>query len=205
MSENAEQTVVPFAAKPSFSHIAVTPQVAERWLHGNAVNRKLRTSKVEQYARDMSAGRWTFSNDALCFTSDNRLLNGQHRLNAIIRSGATIILPVMRNVPAEAMGAMDSGAARSAGDALGFDGEENKYALAAAAKLCLLYSDGRIYGDNKQQSVSHNEIRQFLADNSDIRDSVRATSNSDSRRKIEAPPSTVATSHWVISRVADRT
>lgn len=194
------ENIVPFNEKPQFAFVPVTPETALRWLDGNKVNRAIRWGKVDQYARDMAAGRWTFTNDAICFDSAGMLLNGQHRLLAVARSGCTVLLPVMRNVPAEAMTTMDSGAARTAADALGFDGEKNRAQLAAAVKLVLVYVDGRIYKDNRLQAVSHNEIREALERHPDIRRSVEQII--PFRNKIDAPPSTTAAAHWIIAQRA---
>lgn len=187
--------------KPDASYIAVTPETAERWLSGNTVNRKIRERRVQQYARDMAAGRWWPSNDAVAFSPDGELLNGQHRLNAVVRSGKTIVFLVVRNMPPESMTAMDQGAARSAGDALRFAGEHHTSTLAAVTKLCIVYTDGRIYKDNKIQAVSHGEILDFLERHPNIRQSI--TEVGYTHRSIDAPTSAVVAAHWIIAGVND--
>ena len=96
--------------------VNVTPALAEQWLSGNSVNRKIREAAVNQYASDMIAGRWSVTNDAICFSPDGLLLNGQHRLRAVTTSGETVAMLVMRNVPDEAMGHMDAGVKRTSAD-----------------------------------------------------------------------------------------
>lgn len=187
--------------KPEPSYIAVTPETAERWLSGNTVNRKLRERRVQQYARDMVAGRWHSSNDAIAFDPDGHLINGQHRLNAVARSGVTVVFLVVRNMPSESMTTMDSGAGRSAGDALKFIGETHAPVLAAVTKLCIIYTDGRIYRDNKTQAVSHGEILDFLERHPTIRQSIAEVGRA--HRSIDAPTSPVIAAHWIISGVND--
>lgn len=197
MPKETAQKVVPMAPKPTVSHVAVTPEQAARWLGGNQVNRTLRASKVNQYARDMVAGRWTLSNDAICFAPDGRLLNGQHRLSAVVKAGVSVLMLIARNMPPESMTTMDSGTARTASDALHFAGESNTNVLAAAAKQAILYSDGRIYKDNKVQAVSHSEIIDFVDLNPSLRHSAHIAQTIG--RKVDAPPSPLATAHWIIS------
>lgn len=199
MSQKALSQVVPML-KPSVAHVSVDPATAQRWLANNKVNRSLRLAKVNQYANDMAAGRWALSNDAICFAPDGTLLNGQHRLHAVIKSGATIVMLIARNMPPESMTSMDIGSSRTAADALRFDGEVSTHLLAAAAKLAIVYSDGRIYKDTKSQAVSPGEIRAFVDAHPMIRHSVHFTTSVKS--KIDAAPSVLAACHWIIADAA---
>ena len=196
MPKATASRVVPIL-KPTVSYVTVDPAAASRWLGSNKVNRSIRHAKINQYANDMANGRWSLSNDAICFAPDGTLLNGQHRLHAVIKSGVTIVLLIARNMPPESMTSMDIGTSRTAADALGFDGEKSTHLLAAAAKLAIVYSDGRIYRDNKQQAVSPGEIREFVGMNPLIRESVHVTAGIKS--KIDCAPSVLATTHWIIA------
>lgn len=183
--------------KPSISYIAVTPEMAERWLKSNTVNRSIRETKVNQYAADMKAGRWTHSADMICFSTDGLLLNGQHRLLAVVASGCTVTFPVQRNVPAEAMQNMDTGAARKVSDVLRWRGEVNTPLLGSAAKMSILIADGRIYKNAKVQAVSHGEITDFVDLNPSLRDSV-AVAQHAYQRGVDCPPTALAVSHHLI-------
>ena len=67
--------------------INVTPQVAAGWLEYNTANaRQVSKATVEVYAKDMANGNWSPCNDVICF-KDGVLINGQHRLHAVILSG----------------------------------------------------------------------------------------------------------------------
>lgn len=190
-------------SRPAASIVEVTPKLAEEWLAGNTVNRNVRIDAVNQYASDMLAGRWTVSESAICFSPDGKLLNGQHRLNAVIAADVAVPMLVLRNVPTDAMTNMDSGRKRTVSDALGFDGEVNTAALAAAAKLALLYSDGRLYKDRKVQAVSTGEIREFIADNPDLRESTSFMYSIG--RSIDLSPSVKIVAHWLFTRAAEPT
>lgn len=197
----ARTRVVPIA-KPTSSIVQVTPEMAGEWLAGNTVNRKIRQAPVNQYASDMLAGRWTLTGDAICFSPDGLLLNGQHRLNAVVSSGMTIPMLVMRNIPAEAMGNMDAGAKRSQADFLNFQGETHTAALASALKLALIYSDGRLYRDRKVQSTSNGELLEFLEENPDIRESVAFIYAN--AKKVDLTPTAKIVTHWLFARASDR-
>jgi hypothetical protein len=93
----------------------VTPAMATRWLEANTRNRPVQQRRVDQYTRDMQAGNWYLSNDAVAFSTTGQLLNGQHRLWAIIESERTVQLLVVRDLPEESRAVMDLGQKRTAG------------------------------------------------------------------------------------------
>src|SRR5437870_5147015 len=69
----------------------VGPELATRWLEGNVHNRKLREDVVARYARDMKAGRWLLTHEPIAFNKNgDTLVDGQHRLWAVVESGATV-------------------------------------------------------------------------------------------------------------------
>jgi hypothetical protein len=94
----------------------VTPDQATKWLEGNTHNRKLHQSVVERYARDMKAGKWQLTHEAIAFDSKNTLIDGQHRLWAVIESNTGVWLMVAWGVRAETRGVINSGLVRSTAD-----------------------------------------------------------------------------------------
>lgn len=95
----------------------VTPLIARRYLMKRPeVQRKLRPHRVAQYARDMRQGRWGLTHQGIAFSSTGHLVDGQHRLAAIIESGVSVDMLVTRGVAGEAFVGMDRGMLRSAYD-----------------------------------------------------------------------------------------
>ena len=77
----------------------ITPQIAQEYLTHNTSNyRFLSTAKVSSYAEDMKHGLWKENGESIVFGADGTLRNGQHRLNAIVKSGVTIPILVVRGV-----------------------------------------------------------------------------------------------------------
>jgi hypothetical protein len=94
--------------------VDVTPEIARRWLEKNhAENRSLSDSKIEAYASDMRGGFWRLTHQGICFDGDGTLTDGQHRLHAVIRSGATVKMLVFGNEGAAFSDPIDTGRARS--------------------------------------------------------------------------------------------
>ena len=129
-------------AKPSASLVYVTPDMAKRWLTKNERNRSVKTGKIKQYARDMAAGRWEITGEAVKFAKSGRLIDGQNRLLAVVESGATVPLFVIRGIDDSAQLVMDSGSPRSHGDALGFSGYAQPKDLAPAASALMAWRSG---------------------------------------------------------------
>lgn len=116
----------------------VTPDMARVMLEANEANRSVRYRVVDKYARDMTAGRWHYAGDPIRFAEDGTLLDGQHRLRAIVKSGKSQPMLVIRGLPREAQSVMDTGARRTAADAVRFQsGGSGAPALAAVARLIL--------------------------------------------------------------------
>ena len=92
----------------------VTPAIAERWIcELNTHNRKLVDAHVERLAREMKAGRWQVTHQGIAFSTNRVLLDGQHRLWAVVLSGVTVRMRVFFNESAGALGSIDAGQARS--------------------------------------------------------------------------------------------
>lgn len=85
----------------------VTPELAESWLARNTANRRMRRATAEAYARDMESGDWRENGDAICFAVDGTLLDGQHRLTAVVLSGISVPLLIVRDLPRETQDTKD--------------------------------------------------------------------------------------------------
>ncbi len=100
--------------------VLVTPEMAAEWLTRNSSNRPMRRNTVEHYARQMVAGEWQLTHQGICFDAHGSLVDGQHRLTAIVNAGIPVrMLVSAMDTEATAMGlALDIGALRSYSDVL---------------------------------------------------------------------------------------
>ena len=105
-------------AAPTVSTVLVTPALATEWLRSNLKNRPMRATRVASFAEQMAKGRWVLTTDAIGFDTSGRLLNGQHRLSAIVQSGVAVHMVVAHDLPPESMDAIDLGLKRTLGDIL---------------------------------------------------------------------------------------
>lgn len=131
-----EASARPSNVKVTHTLVDLTPDLAEKWLGHNVGNRNLRRQKVQQYARDMREGNWHTSGQAIQFDWNGRLVDGQHRLEAVIESGVTIEVLVVKGLDPRAREVIDTGAKRTASDALKFAGHtQDATLLAAVARI----------------------------------------------------------------------
>jgi hypothetical protein len=99
--------------------VLVDPALAEQWLTRNEGNRRVFSTRVAFYAGQMKAGLWRDDNpDPVVFDTNERLANGQHRLWAILESGHSARLLVLRGADPQLRHVLDTGASRSASDLL---------------------------------------------------------------------------------------
>lgn len=94
----------------------ITPERAKELLLKNSSNRPLNKATVNWYSRQMLAGQWTLSGQTISISSDNRLIDGQHRLFAVVQSGVSIYFNIAYNVPFESFVNYDSLRARGVRD-----------------------------------------------------------------------------------------
>ncbi|MET7377919.1 hypothetical protein ABZT08_03695 [Streptomyces sp. NPDC005526] len=119
--------------------VDVSPQLAMEWLAHNTNNRPLSKSTVLQLAGQIQRGEWQLTHQGIAFDEDGVLIDGQHRLAAIVKSGITVPLTVTHGVPRTAFTVMDTGRKRTGRDALALAGEANATHLAAALRGLHLY------------------------------------------------------------------
>lgn len=93
----------------------ITPDMAQEYLKYNTENyRSINKSRVISYANDMKAGKWQLNGEGIKFDSNGRLIDGQHRLQAIVHANVPVDMLVIRNVPT-GTNLFDIGSGRSLG------------------------------------------------------------------------------------------
>lgn len=99
--------------------VDVTPEMAETLINtSNYDNRKVKNRVVEKYAKMMENGEWQFSPETISISKAGRLLNGQHRLLAVVKSGVTCRFLIAAGFDDDVFKVLDRGATRTTADAL---------------------------------------------------------------------------------------
>lgn len=132
--------------------VFITPEMAKDFWTKNITNRNIRKHKVDEIAYDMLEGRYNSNNPnaGLVFDTDDELMDGQHRVAAIMRAHQLdgdfpgIVMFVYRNVEKAVRDVMDIGSPRTAADILGMKGHKTAATVVtAAAKIVLNYMEGQ--------------------------------------------------------------
>lgn len=111
--------------KLEIKQVLITPEQAEDLLKMNIRNRSVRPKKVNELAEAMKRGEWELSNDAIVISEGNILLNGQHRLMAVIKSGVACPFILFTGAQDSSFDIMDTPAIRRVADVVARKGGKN--------------------------------------------------------------------------------
>ena len=162
------------ATPPLPKYETITPNIAGVYLSKNtSKNYRHSTSRVSRYANDMKRGAWDLNGENIKFDINGELIDGQHRLRAIVESGMTVVIAVQRGVSVEAFKSIDTESKKAAVilEKMGFF---DPTASAATAKLCLNLEAGSYA--NKPRA--RREVTDYAESNPGIQDAVAVTKNS---------------------------
>jgi hypothetical protein len=168
----------------------ITPALAIEYLSRAASNRHLRRSRTDAYARDMENGKWLVTGQPILFTAAGELVDGQHRLQAIIESGCTTTFLIIRGVSPAAMKVIDSGVARTFSDSLAIDGLSTGVAatLGSLTRRMALWDAGvHFQGTYGINFLTHAELRDYLDSHPELFDNAKYCTGKDAK-----PPSMTA-------------
>lgn len=91
----------------------ITPELAAHYLELNIDrNRRINQRRVKAYAQQMKDGEWQPS--TICFDTDGRLFDGQHRMSAVVESGVGAVFFVSRGWTPKSREYIDLGQKRNA-------------------------------------------------------------------------------------------
>jgi hypothetical protein len=144
----------------------IGPQRAEEYLAANRGNRNIIQAHVAALARDIRNGQWMFNAQPICFSRSGRLLNGQHRLSAVLESGQPIEVLVMRGLPEEAFPTYDKQAKKAPALDEMFEDFGDK-ALISATAVLLWRREMRPAGEPNARPTA-SEIRYVIKDHPEL-------------------------------------
>jgi hypothetical protein len=177
----------------------VTPALAAGWLLRNTRNRSVRIGSVAAMARDMKAGRWIFAGGVIGFDTNGVLVDGQHRLMAVIESGTTQRFIIAPSLAPDAMSVVDTGSKRSTADVLSLSDDTitNPSVVAATIRIAVAAETGRLASNDVK--ATNGEITDWLNEHRNVLEYTRRVSAT--ARHFDAPAAVIAYSWWKCASV----
>jgi hypothetical protein len=125
----------------------------------------------------MRRGEWELNGESIKVAEDGSLLDGQHRLHAVVESGKSIQVLVVRNLPAGAQDTVDTGRRRRLADILMVEGYTDASALAATVNILHRYRIGARLDYSQLNAPTPAQALSIVEAEPHIRDSVRVGRN----------------------------
>lgn len=153
--------------------VKINAEIAVEMLKSNYDNRAEAKAHVKFLKDQMVEGKWKFTADPIKISKTGRILDGQHRLMAIIESNTEHDFLICYDLDDEIFDVLDTGKNRSAANILSIKGFENYVSLAALSKMIIRYNRGAYTGlltgsggkDFSNRSVTNQDILKFAETN----------------------------------------
>lgn len=153
----------------------ITPERAKELLKNNSTNRPLTKPLYSEYARQMRNGLWfEFTCESIKIADDNTLIDGQHRLTALIEANVSLSFKIDYGVPKEAFLYIDTPKKRTARDIFAIMDVPNYTNVSAGIRRYLTLKQGKaigfvgggVTGTNRgKSSVSNAELLKIYESN----------------------------------------
>lgn len=206
-------------AEPRTDWIDVTPEFALELLKANKFftdrpegetvlsNRRFVPELVERYKKAILRGEWTLTHQGIGLDINGDLIDGQHRLAAIVQAGeeradppVVVRMPITYDLPPEAITHVDGGRKRTLSDLLSMEGEQNTTLTAAAVGLLLAYDSGEPFTSWRQRTTTYDQAQAVLTREPTLRHSVRRGDLLSKERSLAVLPTAAVVGYHLVSR-----
>ncbi len=149
-------------------------------LERNTLNRPLNDQHVKRISKQISEGKWRFNGDTIKFSKSKEILDGQHRLWAVIEAKIPIKTAVIYGIEAEAFATIDTlRKPRSGADVLALHGATRyRQYTSAALQWLLRWQRGTIETYQKPSNrIENSDIEMMYRDNPGIERAIERVRN----------------------------
>lgn len=150
--------------------VTLTPEDAAHLLESNQSNRPLNQQHVNRIAAQIRSGKWRFNGDTIKISNNNDILDGQHRLWAIISAELPVETILVRGIEQDAFATIDTlRKPRSGSDVLALLGVSNhRSTISVGLQWLIRWQRGRSGSVLENYRAPQNRI-----ENSDIEEAYR--------------------------------
>lgn len=162
--------------------VMLTPKMAGEFLAKSVKNRPLSATTVRRFSEAQLRGEWRLNGEAICFSTEGLMMNGQHRCHSVIVSGVSIPVVVVYDLDPACFDTYDIGRIRNTADVFALEGRADPRELAAAARYTLKYEVGKAStSGNFNFAPSPSQLRDVLVRHPELSDFVHRVSTRKSR------------------------
>jgi hypothetical protein len=164
----------------------ITPEKAKQLLEANTGNRSLNKSTITRYRNDMILGRWRPNGSSISIGPDGRLLNGQHRLTALVEAEVPIEFVIVEEDTDAVFTTLDIGVNRSTGTLLNLAGIHNSNVVGAVARAILAYENAPTQVWDTNAAGGRTAVIDWVMENNSPLLQSAAHQSADARRAVPA-------------------
>lgn len=138
----------------------ITPERAKEYLLTQGNNRDINDRRVADYVGRMGRGEWILG-QPITFDENGHLIDGQHRLKAVIRHGEPVSFAVMRGMPSESKSVFDIGQRRTTAQIAKFLGNKKPELSGRYTVLSNALLGSRLKAKTKTAELNRNAVNIF--------------------------------------------
>jgi len=149
-----------------FESVRINPVMARRFLDANPSNRRVKKPVVLKYANDLANGKWKpNTGETIKISNSVIILDGQHRLLAIIQSNVTAQFHVVTGLEESVFDVIDTGSSRNATDTFKIKGIKHDHLLPSIISTYNLLKEGkRLNAQVNEKSTNAMLLEQYFKD-----------------------------------------
>lgn len=150
----------------------ITPSKAKNLLKNNTHNRPVSKKRVNHYSALMKDDKWHLTHQGIAIANDGTVLDGQHRLKAIIKANRPIKMNVSYEVNKDNFKYIDVGYTRTTSNIFAIENIKNYTRHASGVSRYFDFKDSfGSFGRNSRRvenNYTHNDYLVFYYDNEDF-------------------------------------
>lgn len=168
--------------------VYVTPEIAEELLELNTGNRRANPERIKKLVKQLQEGSWDDNGASIVISRDGKLVDGQHRLYAIMEAGIPQWLLIVTGADRDTILTVDSGKTRTFKDYLEIQHPDKKdhQAIASAVHLISRWEAGvrgaGLFNSVHNHRTDNHALAAFYEKNMERVDYVVSRSNAFSRK-----------------------
>lgn len=148
--------------------VTIGPSLAMELLEHNKINRPLSDAHVKRIAGQIIRGKWKFNGDTIKVSSNGNVVDGQHRLWAVITADKEIETVLITGIDEEAFATIDTlKKARNGGDVIALLGVDKYRNQTSTALTWLIRYQRKVLPEYKapKHRIENSDIEQAYKDN----------------------------------------